>query len=94
MFHSLRDSGHTVEQAAEACWERYPYYRVVSYEKWKPTKGNDAARRGPVPKPWRMTQKTGPDRKMSKAMVKDAKQLLKTNPMMNNAAIAQHLNWY
>ena len=68
--------------------------RVVSYQQWAPNKNNTAARVGPKPKPWRMTKKRGRKPKMTPQMVKDAKQLLQRNPMMNNASIAQHLNWY
>ena len=94
MFHRLKDSGFSTEQAAEKCYEHYPRQHVVPYSRWKPTKNNDGARRGPAPKPWRMTKKAGRHRKLTPAMVKDAKQILKRNPKMNNASIAQHLNWY
>ncbi len=94
MFHDCRDAGFSVDEAAEKCYEHYPRIRVVPYSQWKPTKGNDSARRGPTTKPWKMTKKRGRKRKMTPAMVQDAKQLLKRNPKMNNASIAQHLNWY
>ena len=93
MFHSCRDNGMSEAEAAEQCYNHYPKERVISYEKWKPTKGNDGCRRGPKTKPWKMCQKPGRKRKLTPKMVKDAKQLLKRNPKMNNAAIAQHLNW-
>ena len=93
MYHNCRNSGMHEIEAAEKFYKHYPKERVVSYDKWKPTKGNDGCRPDPKKKPWKMCHKPGRKRKMSSKIVKDAKQLLKRNPKMNNASIAQHLNW-
>ena len=46
----LCDSGMSEAGAAGKCYEHYLVERVVSYNKWKPTKGNDGCRRGPKKK--------------------------------------------
>ena len=53
----------SVHESAKTCFDSYPKIRVVPYEKWTPTKGNDGSRRGSVPKPWKMTKKEGESEK-------------------------------
>ena len=66
-FWHLRDvDGMTEREAAEECWKAYKGLHLVKHKIWKPTKGNQTERRGPVPPPFKMTRKTGPKPKLDK----------------------------
>jgi len=91
-FWHLRDvDGMTEREAAEECWKSYKGVHLVKYKSWKPTKGNQTERRGPVPPPFKMTRKTGPKPKLDKKDRARAKQYLDRDPDLSNTSLAQKM---
>ena len=91
-FWHLRDvDGKNERQAAEECSKSYRGVHLVDYKTWKPTKGNQIERRGPIPPHFKMTRKKGPKPKLDKKDRARAKQYLERDPDLSNTALAQKI---